>query len=149
MEIQVEEHQQVVQKSRDESEHAESPRPLSETSEMSLEVGTLNRKRKPISDKQRPLTRYLPIRGTDLDLRHHIESAGHQVVLCPHVIINSSVCRGYLHKRGSKLNGWSRRWFVFDRHKHTFAYYMDKSEKKPRGGAYFQLCEFYDVSYYV
>lgn len=133
--------QNSINLSRDESEHAESPRPLSETSEMSLEVGTLNRKRKPISDKQRPLTRYLPIRGTDLDLRQHIESAGHQVVLCPHVIINSSVCRGYLHKRGSKLNGWSRRWFVFDRHKHTFAYYIDKSEKKPRGGAYFQAIE--------
>ncbi|XP_056636481.1 pleckstrin homology-like domain family B member 1 isoform X1 [Diorhabda sublineata] len=127
--------------SRGESENAESPRPLSETSEMSLEVGTLNRKRKPISDKQRPLTRYLPIRGSDLDLRQHIESAGHQVVLCPHVIINSSICRGYLHKKGSKLNGWSRRWFVFDRNKHTFAYYSDKSEKKPRGGAYFQAIE--------
>ncbi|CAH1159042.1 unnamed protein product [Phyllotreta striolata] len=127
--------------SRGESENAESPRPLSETSEMSLEVGTLNRKRKPISDKQRPLTRYLPIRGSDLDLRQHIESAGHQVVLCPHVIINSSICRGYLHKKGSKLNGWSRRWFVFDRNKHTFAYYLDKSEKKARGGAYFQAIE--------
>ncbi|CAH0546228.1 unnamed protein product [Brassicogethes aeneus] len=121
---------------------ADSPRPLSETSEMSLEVGTLNRKRsKPISDKQRPLTRYLPIRGSDLDLRQHIESAGHQVVLCPHVLINSSSCRGFLHKKGSKLNGWSRRWFVFDRNKHTFSYYSDKSEKKARGGAYFQAIE--------
>lgn len=67
---------------------------------------------------------------------------GHQVVLCPHVIINSSICRGYLHKKGSKLNGWSRRWFVFDRNKHTFAYYLDKSEKKARGGAYFQVIYF-------
>ncbi|KAJ8935565.1 hypothetical protein NQ318_001559 [Aromia moschata] len=128
--------------SRLDSDNAtDSPRPLSETSEMSLEVGTLNRKRKPASDKQRPLTRYLPIRGSDLDLRQHIESAGHQVVLCPHVIINSSSCRGFLHKKGSKLNGWSRRWFVFDRNKHTFTYYSDKSEKKPRGGAYFQAIE--------
>lgn len=62
--------------SHGESENAESPRPLSETSEMSLEVGTLNKKRKNLSDKQRPLTRYLPIRGSDLDLRQHIESAG-------------------------------------------------------------------------
>ncbi|XP_023312579.1 pleckstrin homology-like domain family B member 1, partial [Anoplophora glabripennis] len=127
--------------SHGESETAESPRPLSETSEMSLEVGTLNRKRKSPSDKQRPLTRYLPIRGSDLDLRQHIESAGHQVVLCPHVLINSSTCRGFLHKKGSKLNGWSRRWFVFDRNKHTLTYYSDKSEKKPRGGAYFQAIE--------
>ncbi|KAJ8919696.1 hypothetical protein NQ315_006224, partial [Exocentrus adspersus] len=122
-------------------ENAESPRPLSETSEMSLEVGTTNWKRRTVSDKQRPLTRYLPIRGSDLDLRQHIESAGHQVVLCPHVIINSNACRGFLHKKGSKLNGWSRRWFVFDRNKHTFTYYSDKSEKKPRGGAYFQAIE--------
>ncbi|KAL1516913.1 hypothetical protein ABEB36_000745 [Hypothenemus hampei] len=126
-----------------EDEVENSPRPLSEISEMSLEVGeTLNKKRnKPISDKQRPLTRYLPIRGSDLDLRHHIETAGHQVVLCPHVIINSNTCRGFLHKKGAKLNGWSRRWFVFDRNKHTLTYYADKSEKKARGGAYFQAIE--------
>jgi hypothetical protein len=64
---------------------------------------------------------------------------GHQVVLCPHVIINSSTCRGFLHKKGSKLNGWSKRWFVFDRNKHTLTYFNDKSEKKARGGAYFQV----------
>lgn len=34
------------------------------------------RSRKQILDKHRPLTRYLPIRGSDLDLRQHIESAG-------------------------------------------------------------------------
>lgn len=125
---------------QDESES--SPRPLSEVSEMSLEVGgTLSKKRNRPTDKQRPLTRYLPIRSADLDLRHHIETAGHQVVLCPHVNINSYSCRGFLHKRGSKLNGWSRRWFVFDRNKHTFTYYADKTEKKPRGGAYFQAIE--------
>lgn len=62
--------------SKSENESSESPRPLSDTSDMSLEIGTLTKKRKPISDKQRPLTRYLPIRGSDLDLRQHIESAG-------------------------------------------------------------------------
>ncbi|GBP01101.1 Pleckstrin homology-like domain family B member 2 [Eumeta japonica] len=35
---------------------------------------------------QRPLTRYLPIFSPDLDLRQHIESAGHQIALCPHVL---------------------------------------------------------------
>lgn len=64
---------------------------------------------------------------------------GHQADLCPHVRINSTSCRGFLHKRGSKLNGWSRRWFVFDRVKRTLVYYSDKTEKKPRGGAYFQV----------
>ncbi|XP_060520855.1 pleckstrin homology-like domain family B member 1, partial [Cylas formicarius] len=67
--------------------------------------------------------------------------SGHQVVLCPHVTITSTSCRGFLHKKGSKLNGWSRRWFVFDRSKHTLTYYSDKSEKKTRGGAYFQAIE--------
>lgn len=44
---------------------------------------------------QRPLTRYLPIMSSDLDLRLHIESAGHQINLCPHVILDSFSCRGY------------------------------------------------------
>lgn len=43
---------------------------------------------------QRPLTRYLPIMSSDLDLRLHIESAGHQINLCPHVIVDSFSCRG-------------------------------------------------------
>lgn len=43
---------------------------------------------------QRPLTRYLPIMSLDLDLRQHIESAGHQVTLCPHVLVDSFSCRG-------------------------------------------------------
>ena len=32
--------------------------------------------------QQRPLTRYLPIRNENFDLRAHIESAGHQTDLC-------------------------------------------------------------------
>jgi hypothetical protein len=125
------------------SDETDSPRPMSEISEVSMDFGnTTGRKRvKAHGDKQRPLTRYLPIKDSDLDLRQHIESAGHQVVLCPHVIINSSTCRGFLHKKGSKLNGWSKRWFVFDRNKHTLTYFNDKSEKKARGGAYFQAIE--------
>ena len=43
---------------------------------------------------QRPLTRYLPIMSLDLDLKQHIETAGHQVNLCPHIIIDSFSCRG-------------------------------------------------------
>lgn len=48
-----------------------------------------------IPKHQRPLTRYLPIMSIDLDLRQHIESAGHQVTLCPHVLVDSYSCRGY------------------------------------------------------
>lgn len=90
---------------------------------------------------QRPLTRYLPIFSPDLDLRGHIESAGHQITLCPHVIIDSYTCKGYLHKLGATFHGWARRWFVFDRNKRAFMYFSDKSEKKPRGGAYFDTIE--------
>lgn len=50
--------------------------------------------RRNLPKHQRPLTRYLPIMSADLDLRLHIESAGHQVTLCPHVIIDSFSCRG-------------------------------------------------------
>lgn len=67
---------------RAESECLESPRPLSENSDISVEVGTFGRRsrNKQIPDKHRPLTRYLPIRGSDLDLRQHIESAGNLTV---------------------------------------------------------------------
>lgn len=88
---------------------------------------------------QRPLTRYLPIRGEALDLRQHIESAGHQVDLCPHVIIDKTSCRGYLHKMTSRFHQWNKRWFVFDRTRRTLTYYSDRNEKKARGGAYFQV----------
>jgi hypothetical protein len=88
---------------------------------------------------QRPLTRYLPIRSESLNLRQHIESAGHQIELCPHVSLDSTSCRGYLHKMGSKFHNWNKRWFVFDRIRRTLTYYSDRGEKKPRGGAYFQV----------
>jgi len=89
--------------------------------------------------QQRPLTRYLPIRSESLNLRQHIESAGHQIELCPHVSLDSTSCRGYLHKMGSKFHHWNKRWFVFDRVRRTLTYYSDRGEKKPRGGAYFQV----------
>ena len=51
---------------------------------------------------ERPLTRYLPIRNEHLNLRAHIESAGHQLELAyPSVIVDTLTCRGYLHKLGS------------------------------------------------
>ncbi|KAL1124616.1 hypothetical protein AAG570_001240, partial [Ranatra chinensis] len=90
---------------------------------------------------QRPLTRYLPIKSESLDLRQHIESAGHQVELCPHIKLDATSCRGYLHKMGSRFHHWNKRWFVFDRQKRSLAYYSDRSEKKQRGGAYFQAIE--------
>ncbi|KFP74208.1 Pleckstrin homology-like domain family B member 2, partial [Acanthisitta chloris] len=48
----------------------------------------------------RPLTRYLPIRKEDFNLRLHIESSGHSVDTCYHVILTEKMCKGYLVKMG-------------------------------------------------
>ena len=123
-----------------------------------------------ILQHQRPLTRYLPIRSEQLDLRAHIETAGHQLELAsPSVVIDSLTCRGYLHKLGSAASSntgrrpgfsgtganrgkfgvstlgigqaaWKKRWFVFDRSKKTLIYYGDKNESKAKGGVYFRVC---------
>ena len=115
-----------------------------------------------IPKHKRPLTRYLPNFSLDFNLRYHIETAGHQLQLCPHVIVDgkclilindvyikhdisfvllATTCRGYLNKVGAKplfsnLRA-NNRWFVFDRERQMLVYYSDKNEKKPRGGAYF------------
>ncbi|XP_077312969.1 pleckstrin homology-like domain family B member 1 isoform X14 [Lithobates pipiens] len=94
----------------------------------------------------RPLTRYLPIRKEDFDLRTHIETSGHVVDTCSHVIINEKMCRGFLVKMGGKIKSWKKRWFVFDRMKRTLSYYVDKHEAKLKGVIYFQAIEevYYD-----
>ncbi|CAI9722296.1 pleckstrin homology-like domain family B member 1 isoform X1 [Octopus vulgaris] len=89
----------------------------------------------------RPLTRYLPIRNKDFDLRQHIEAAGHNLDSCPLVIVTMTSCRGYLQKMGSKFKTWHKRWFFFDRMKRSLLYYSDKNETKARGGIYFQAIE--------
>ncbi|KAG8569723.1 hypothetical protein GDO81_014523 [Engystomops pustulosus] len=94
----------------------------------------------------RPLTRYLPIRKEDFDLRTHIESSGHVVDACSHVILTEKMCRGFLTKMGGKIKSWKKRWFVFDRMKRTLSYYVDKHEAKLKGVIYFQAIEevYYD-----
>lgn len=72
----------------------------------------------------RPLTRYLPIRKEDFDLRSHIESSGHSVDTCSHIILSEKMCRGYLVKMGGKIKSWKKRWFVFDRLRRTLSYYV-------------------------
>lgn len=42
---------------------------------------------------KRPLTRYLPNFSIDLNLKHHIITAGHQIQLCPHVILDGKCLR--------------------------------------------------------
>ncbi|XP_076974546.1 pleckstrin homology-like domain family B member 2 isoform X8 [Tamandua tetradactyla] len=103
-----------------------------------------------IREKQRaqarPLTRYLPVRKEDFDLRSHVETAGHNVDTCYHVSITEKTCRGFLIKMGGKIKTWKKRWFVFDRNKRTFSYYADKHEAKLKGVIYFQAIEevYYD-----
>uniref|UniRef100_A0A3Q2FQD0 PH domain-containing protein n=2 Tax=Cyprinodon TaxID=28741 RepID=A0A3Q2FQD0_CYPVA len=47
---------------------------------------------------------------------------------------------------GGKIKSWKKRWFVFDRLKRTFSYYIDKHETKLKGVIYFQAIEevYYD-----
>ncbi|XP_033964336.1 pleckstrin homology-like domain family B member 2 isoform X3 [Pseudochaenichthys georgianus] len=94
----------------------------------------------------RPLTRYLPVRKDDFDLRAHIESAGHSPDTCFHLSISEKTCRGYLIKMGGKIKTWKKRWFVFDRNRRTLSYYSDKHEAKLKGVIYFQAIEevYYD-----
>lgn len=115
-----------------------------------------------IPKHKRPLTRYLPNFSLDFNLKQHIVTAGHQIQLCPHVLLDgkclsliiaylnnltfvfsssATSCRGYLNKVGAKplfsnLRA-NNRWFVFDRERQMLVYFSDKNEKKPRGGAYF------------
>ena len=90
------------------------------------------------SQQARPLTRYLPVRDKELDLRQFIETSGHGVDNCQHVSLNATTCKGSLTKMGSKIKTWNKRWFVFDRTRRALLYFSDKSEAKPRGGIYFQ-----------
>ncbi|XP_072231669.1 pleckstrin homology-like domain family B member 1 isoform X9 [Leuresthes tenuis] len=94
----------------------------------------------------RPMTRYLPNRKEEFDLRAHVESSGHCIDTCPFVIITEKMCKGHLVKMGGKIKSWKKRWFVFDRLKRNFCYYVDKHETKLKGLIYFQAIEevYYD-----
>ncbi|XP_035703291.1 serine-rich adhesin for platelets isoform X3 [Folsomia candida] len=143
--------QQMRQKQREMSQSFEETRPLSsEASEIGFdENGSMAVNRRDKSRVQiqqnRPLTRYLPVRGDEdeFDLKAHIESSGHQLELCPHITVTRTSARGYLSKLGSRFHNWNKRWFVFDREKRTLVYFSDKNEKKSksRGGVHFEAIE--------
>ncbi|XP_071183985.1 pleckstrin homology-like domain family B member 1 [Salvelinus alpinus] len=96
--------------------------------------------------QSRPLTRYLPVRKDDFDLRAHIESAGHSADMCFHLSVTEKICRGFLVKMGRLIKTWKKRWFVFDRDRRTLSYFSDKHEAKLKGVIYFQAIEevYYD-----
>ncbi|XP_039260607.2 pleckstrin homology-like domain family B member 2 isoform X1 [Styela clava] len=89
----------------------------------------------------RPMTRYLPVRSKNFDLREHIESCGHNPDACRHVSVTATACRGYLMKMGSRIKTWKKRWFVLDRTRKIISYYKNKHETKLKGMIYFQAVE--------
>ncbi|KAK0161803.1 hypothetical protein PV327_008217 [Microctonus hyperodae] len=114
-------------------------RPLSQTSSEMDSVGSLQTvKHRDKPKLQRPLTRYLPIKSESLDLKNHIETAGHHLSLIHDVAVDTTTCSGYLSKMSKKFHHWNKRWFVFDRKRKTLSYFSDNSSKKPRGLIYFQ-----------
>ncbi|XP_011300680.1 pleckstrin homology-like domain family B member 1 isoform X2 [Fopius arisanus] len=117
-------------------------RPLSQTSSEMDSVRSLQTvKHRDKPKLQRPLTRYLPIKSESLDLRHHIETAGHQLPLIHDVTVDTTTCAGYLSKMSKKFHHWNKRWFVFDRKRKTLSYFSDSHSKKARGLIYFQSIE--------
>lgn len=93
------------------------------------------------------MTRYLPIKSESLDLKNHIETAGHHLPLIHDVTVDTTTCCGTLSKMSKKFHHWNKRWFVFDRKRKSLSYYSDSSSKKPRGVIYFQvLLEFYKLN---
>ncbi|CAL8111234.1 unnamed protein product [Orchesella dallaii] len=135
--------QQMRQKQKEMAHAYEETRPLSDSSAYDDNSIVIMRDKHRVQN--RPLTRYLPVRGDEdqFDLRAHIESSGHQLELCPHVIVTKTAARGFLSKLGSRFHNWNKRWFVFDRETRALTYYADKNEKKskPRGGVHFQAIE--------
>ncbi|KAM3874795.1 pleckstrin homology-like domain family B member 1 [Diretmus argenteus] len=135
----------MLEEERRRREEAEK-RLQDETSHRQLLVEKEVKMRSKNFSQARPMTRYLPIRKEEFDLRTHVESSGHNVETCYHVILTEKMCKGYLVKMGGKIKSWKKRWFVFDRLKRTFCYYVDKHETKLKGVIYFQAIEevYYD-----
>ena len=59
------------------------PRPSTSSSSSRNAVQLRN-----VPKQKRPLTQFLPNFQLDFNLRNHIETAGHQIQLCPHVMID-------------------------------------------------------------
>ena len=98
-----------------------------------------------MSLQNRPLTRYLPIKGeaTNFDLRLFIEQGGHCLDLCQEIKVTSHCAYGFLKKIGRRLKTWRRKWFVFDRNQKQLCYYSDRSELLLKGRISFQVDSFF------
>ncbi|XP_060912527.1 pleckstrin homology-like domain family B member 1 isoform X6 [Labrus mixtus] len=144
-EREVQARRQMLEEERRRREEAER-RLLDETAHRQRLVEEEVKMREKHFSQARPMTRYLPNRKEEFDLRSHVESSGHNVDTCPFVILNEKMCKGHLVKMGGKIKSWKKRWFVFDRLKRNFSYYVDKHETKLKGLIYFQAIEevYYD-----
>ncbi|XP_010868737.2 pleckstrin homology-like domain family B member 1 isoform X11 [Esox lucius] len=144
-EREVQARRQMLEEERKRREEAER-RLQDETSHRQRLVEEEVKMREKHFSQARPMTRYLPIRKEEFDLRSHVESSGHSVDTCPYVILTEKMCKGHLVKMGGKIKSWKKRWFVFDRLKRNFSYYADKHETKLKGLIYFQAIEevYYD-----
>lgn len=91
------------------------------------------------------MTRYLPNRKEEFDLRAHVESSGHSIDTCPFVILTEKMCKGHLVKMGGKIKSWKKRWFVFDRLKRNFAYYVGEDTAVIRG----DVCSFINWAFFT
>ncbi|XP_030293244.1 pleckstrin homology-like domain family B member 1 isoform X8 [Sparus aurata] len=144
-EREVQARRQMLEEERRRREEAER-RLLDETAHRQRLVEEEVKMREKHFSQARPMTRYLPNRKEEFDLRAHVESSGHSIDTCPFVILTEKMCKGHLVKMGGKIKSWKKRWFVFDRLKRNFAYYVDKHETKLKGLIYFQAIEevYYD-----
>ncbi|KAL0993784.1 hypothetical protein UPYG_G00113890 [Umbra pygmaea] len=144
-EREVQARRQMLEEERRRREEAER-RLQDETSHRQRLVEEEVKMREKHFSQARPMTRYLPIRKEEFDLRSHVESSGHSIDTCPYVILTEKMCKGHLVKMGGKIKSWKKRWFVFDRLKRNFSYYSDKHETKLKGLIYFQAIEevYYD-----
>lgn len=96
--------------------------------------------------RQRPMTRYLPIRESEItqefNLKIHIETCGHFVTKCKEIQLSGNSICGYLAKKSShSLGRWNKRWFSFDRTSKTLTYYASRRSTKARGIIFFQQIE--------
>ncbi|KAG7259574.1 hypothetical protein CRUP_027268 [Coryphaenoides rupestris] len=89
------------------------------------------------------MTRYLPNRKEEFDLRTHVESSGHSVDTCPFVILTEKMCKGHLVKMGGKIKSWKKRW---RRRRLAPGIAQHKHESRLKGLIYFQAIEevYYD-----
>uniref|UniRef100_UPI0037E90871 pleckstrin homology-like domain family B member 1 isoform X2 n=1 Tax=Semicossyphus pulcher TaxID=241346 RepID=UPI0037E90871 len=144
-EREVQARRQMLEEERRRREEAER-RLLDETAHRQRLVEEEVKMREKHFSQARPMTRYLPNRKEEFDLRSHVESSGHSIDTCPFVILTEKMCKGHLVKMGGKIKSWKKRWFVFDRLKRNFSYYVDKHETKLKGLIYFQAIEevYYD-----